>query len=222
MEVDHVFLFTDTPAEAAQRLQESGLTEGSPNQHPGQGTACRRFFFRNAYLELVWVSSEADIRNPAIAKTRLWERVQSAQTGYSPFGICFRRSPPGNEALFENSWRYAPSFVPAGQYASIADTDTFPAEPMLFEFPFHQSKPMNYPREKQQPLVHPNGFQEITRVELTLPATGRVSDSLRKVLSQSCVEIATGPHHHLCLEFDHGKTGATESFREIMPLSFRW
>jgi hypothetical protein len=30
-----------------------GLTEGAPNTHPGQGTACRRFFFRNAYLELV-------------------------------------------------------------------------------------------------------------------------------------------------------------------------
>jgi hypothetical protein len=36
------------------------MAEGEPNTHPGQGTACRRFFFRNAFLELVWVRDPAE------------------------------------------------------------------------------------------------------------------------------------------------------------------
>lgn len=35
MEVDHVFIMTSTPEAAAERLQQFGLTEGSPNVHPG-------------------------------------------------------------------------------------------------------------------------------------------------------------------------------------------
>jgi hypothetical protein len=30
----------------------------TPNRHRGQGTACRRFFSRNAALELLWVELE--------------------------------------------------------------------------------------------------------------------------------------------------------------------
>jgi len=33
-----------------------GLTEGTRNDHPGQGTANRRFFFSNTALELLYVS----------------------------------------------------------------------------------------------------------------------------------------------------------------------
>ncbi len=55
-ELDHLFLWASPGGVEADRLVTFGLTEGEPNTHPGQGTACRRFFFRNAYLELLWVN----------------------------------------------------------------------------------------------------------------------------------------------------------------------
>ena len=51
IELDHLFSLVPRKALEADRLVEIELTEGEPNTHPGQGTACRRFFFRNAYLE---------------------------------------------------------------------------------------------------------------------------------------------------------------------------
>lgn len=54
-EVDHVFVSASRGAPEARKLIELGLLEGSPNRHPGQGTANRRFFFANAMLELSWV-----------------------------------------------------------------------------------------------------------------------------------------------------------------------
>src|SRR4051795_2912124 len=88
MELDHIFITTDSPDQSVNALQEFGLTEGTPNTHPGQGTACRRFFFGNAYLELVWVTSEDDLKSPGIAETKLWERSHYQNTHYCPLGIC--------------------------------------------------------------------------------------------------------------------------------------
>ena len=62
-EFDHVFICVSVGGEEASALAAFGLTEGTPNVHPGQGTACRRFFFANSYLELLWVSNAGEARN---------------------------------------------------------------------------------------------------------------------------------------------------------------
>jgi len=53
IELDHLFVCTAPGAPEAERLVQFGLREGPPNQHPGQGTANRRFTFANAMIELV-------------------------------------------------------------------------------------------------------------------------------------------------------------------------
>lgn len=139
MELDHIFIFTDRAEQVANALRMFGLSEGTANVHAGQGTACRRFFFQNAYLELAWVINEEEIKNPDIERTKLWERSQYKFTGYSPFGICFRAEQPSGQSiqsLFEDGWKYNSVFLPKGQYANIASNEDFPAEPMLFEMPF--------------------------------------------------------------------------------------
>jgi glyoxalase-like protein len=77
-------------APEAAVLLSLGLVEGSPNTHPGQGTACRRFFFANAYLELVFVVDEAEARAEPARATRLFERWSRRRKGASPFGIVLR------------------------------------------------------------------------------------------------------------------------------------
>jgi Glyoxalase-like domain len=63
LELDHLFIFTSVGAREVEQLLKFGLTEGEPNTHPGQGTACRRFFFHNAYLEFLWVHDEQEATN---------------------------------------------------------------------------------------------------------------------------------------------------------------
>ena len=174
MELDHVFIFTQEHERLASSLQEFGLIEGTANVHSGQGTACRRFFFHNAYLELVWVVNEEEIKSAAIAKAKLWERSQYHLTKYCPFGLCFRttnRLSNSITLLFDDAWRYYSNFLLEGQFANIASNEDFPAEPMLFEMPFFAVAPKDYPLEKQQPLDHKKGFKEITQVSLTLFVT---------------------------------------------------
>ena len=66
-ELDHVFICVSRGADdEASALSSFGLNEGKPNVHPGQGTACRRFSFRNGYIELLWVSNESEARSETI------------------------------------------------------------------------------------------------------------------------------------------------------------
>jgi hypothetical protein len=49
-----------TGAPEAEALRGFGLTEGTSNVHPGQGTTNQRFIFRNSMLELLWVHEAAE------------------------------------------------------------------------------------------------------------------------------------------------------------------
>ena len=92
MELDHVFILCDEGAPEAEALLRIGIREGSGNTHPGQGTACRRFFFANAYLELVWVDDPAEAGSEAAKRTRLLDRWALRRAGACPFGVIVRPS----------------------------------------------------------------------------------------------------------------------------------
>src|ERR1700761_6859505 len=90
IELDHLFVCTDPDAPEAEKLIQFGLREGAPNQHPGQGTACRRFAFANAMIELIWVSDTKEAQSQHTKRTLLWDRWSGRDSIASPFGLCFR------------------------------------------------------------------------------------------------------------------------------------
>lgn len=143
-EIDHVFICTSVGAPEAEQLVAFGLTEGSPNRHPGQGTANRRFFFENAMLELLWVDQPEEARSQEIRRLGLWERWSQRTLGASPFGICYRPTrefagPPPFE-----SWTYRPAYAPVAIEVSVTSTD--PRQPLLFCMPYLQGVSEDEPR----------------------------------------------------------------------------
>ncbi|QHV95668.1 VOC family protein [Spirosoma endbachense] len=226
MELDHIFIFTHQAEQVASTLQSFGLSEGTANVHPGQGTACRRFFFQNAYLELAWVNNKDEIKNPVIERTKLWERSQYSLTQFCPFGLCFRTKQKSEQSIdlfFEDGWRYYSIYLPEGQFANIASNEDFPTEPMLFEMPFFGLSPKDYPFEKQQPLTHAKGFHQLTKVALTLPSPIKdFSLALRKVLHESMIQVSFGETYLAALEFDDGKQGKLKDFDPLIPLRITW
>jgi hypothetical protein len=112
-ELDHLFVLCPASADlAAQALRRAGLQEGSPNDHPGQGTACRRFFLENAYIELLWVRDPQEVQSESTRPTRLWDRWSRLTRGACPFGIVLR---PGDDAGEAGcpfpSWPYRPRYL---------------------------------------------------------------------------------------------------------------
>jgi hypothetical protein len=83
--IDHVFVMCSAGAPEAGALVRAGLVEGSANTHPGQGTANRRFFFDNMYLELLFVSDAEEAQREPVSRTRLWDRWSRRAAGACPF-----------------------------------------------------------------------------------------------------------------------------------------
>lgn len=223
IELDHLFVCTAVGAPEAAGLAAFGLVEGTSNSHPGQGTANRRFCFRNAMLELLWVSDEHKARSLAAAPARLWERWRYRSTGYSPFGVCFRpgaRRTTAQPVLPFATWAYRPPYLPPGTHIDVA-FGTAGSEPLLFALPSGE-RPDAVPVERRQPLVHRNGLGEITALHVALPRGAPVSPAARAVQRAGVVSFGPGGDHLADVEFDHGRRGQSVDFRPTLPLRFRW
>src|SRR5215475_6663013 len=106
VEFDHLFVCTAPGAPEAETLVRFGLRESLPNSHPGQGTACRRFAFLNAMIELFWVSNSQEAQSERTRRTLLWERWSARARGAAPFGICLRPGDSEDCTLPFPGWEY--------------------------------------------------------------------------------------------------------------------
>ncbi|AFY96352.1 VOC family protein [Chamaesiphon minutus] len=220
-EFDHLFICTDLGASVAARLVALGLVEGSANTHPGQGTANRRFFFDNAMLELLWVDNEAAAYSPPIARTRLWERWLNRTNGACPFGICLRPVPSEEGSVAFSSWAYHPPYLPTTVAIAVGTNSENLTEPMLFQISFGQ-RPDGYIAQKAQPLNHPLGIREITRVELVTPYADRLSPELQTLVETDRIELRSGTEYIIELGFDGEGKGQQLDLRSELPLILSW
>src|SRR5262249_52786878 len=111
-QLDHVFLWVSAGGPEAERLAALGLTEGKPNRHVGQGTACRRFFFANTFLELLWVENPEETQGPLVSPLHFWERWSGRGSGTCPFGLIFRPASGADTAPPFPAWDYRPPYLP--------------------------------------------------------------------------------------------------------------
>lgn len=209
MLIDHIFIRVRPGAPEAAGLADFGLAEGSGNRHPGQGTANRRFFFANAFLELLWLEDEAEARSEATRPTMLFERLSDPDA--SPFGICFRPEPGDGARPPFAGWRYQPAYLPPGVECDIALAPL--AEPMWFHIA-PGGRPDALPPGRAQPLAHRIPLREITGVKVVQP---RCLPSVAVP-----VDFAEGEAHLLELTFDGGVQGRSHDFRPALPLIFKY
>jgi hypothetical protein len=183
--------------------------EGSPNRHPGQGTACRRFFFQNAMLELLWIEDHAEAQGHP---TALWRRFTSDRV--SPFGIILR---PGRETTCPwPSWTYRPETMP-GLELEIA-TNAHLTEPMWCYMKAGKP-PVEWPLERRQPLEHPAGFREITEVIIHCPEVK--ADSVAAAMAAAgVITLRTGMADCLEIQIDGGIKQKSLDFRPALPVVF--
>ena len=218
-ELDHIFICVNEGAVEADHLVQFGLAEGSPNTHPGQGTACRRFFFRNAMLELLWVHDQTETGSDEIRPTHLLDRWRERSGDASPFGICVRPSELGHQDAPFLGWKYRPPYLPEDMSIHVADTAAVLAEPMLFYLAFAQ-RPDTL--QSTQPLDHEIGFQEITGLRVTCPQRDSASSGVAALEHLNIATLVSGSEHCIEIEFDGRTQSNTMDFRPHLPLVFHW
>lgn len=204
MQIDHIFIRVQPGGAEADALREFGLSEGSGNVHPGQGTANRRFFFANAFLELLWIADEEEVRSEQTRPTMLHERLTAGEA--SPFGICFRPN-----AEFP-TWDYKPTYLPAGMTIGVANNTPL-SEPMWF-YTSAGKAPELFEGESRQPLQHAAGLHHITGLRCTLPSTTTLSEASLA----SGIHFIEGDEHLLEISFDDEARGMSKDLRPGLPI----
>jgi hypothetical protein len=220
-EFDHLFICTDIGACEAERLISFGFIEGSSRIHRGQGTANRCFFFHNAMLEFLWVHSQEEAQSEPIYRTRLWERWSNRQDGACPFGICLRPTIDSVVPVAFPSWAYHPPYLPETLSIVVGTNSDVLTEPMLFQTPFGK-RPDQFPAEKAQPLEHPVGLRQITRVEIISPVTNIPSLEFQAVIDTHQVKLRSGTKYCVELGFDGEIAGQQVDFQPELPLIVSW
>ena len=212
IELDHLFVCTSPGAPEAEVLVRFGLREGPANQHPGQGTANRRFGFANAMIELLWVSDAKEAQSEASRRTLLWERWSGRQSNASPFGICLRPVDSEDAEWPFPAWEYRPAYLPDPLVMHIGDAGI--EEPMWVYLSFMQ----RLDRERQF-VEHPIGIREITSLSLSTPALFR-SAAAQRIVESGVLSTQIGPESLLKIGFDGNRRKEIVDFRPHLPLMF--
>jgi hypothetical protein len=197
LQLDHVFVCCDAGAPEAAVLLEHGIREGTSNVHPGQGTANRRFFFDNGFLELLWVTDPAEAQNPLTRRTRLWERWSGRASGACPFGVAFRPSGAEVDAPPFPVWSYKPIYLPDGRHILFADVADL-REPELF----YLAWPATVSSTGVNSTQHPVPLQSLVSVNVGLPYTAPLSDAASAALSAGLVVFHESASYELIMKFE--------------------
>jgi hypothetical protein len=220
-ELDHLFIcVSEGGVPEADQLARLGLVEGEPNTHAGQGTACRRFFLANAYMELFWVRDPAEAQAEPARLLQLWERWSGRLTEACPFGVCVRPTRPGVSELPFAVFPYRPSYLPELLCLYVGVDSCSTEGPLLLYLPFGR-RPDSRPETSRQAMQHPIGFREITRVLVHGP------HAPSPVAQEACKQaegfaFQTGDEHLLEIGFDGEREYLGADLRPLLPLLFRW
>lgn len=211
-EIDHFMFFCAAGAPEAAALLSLGFHEGPPNSHPGQGTANRRFFFRNAYLELVWVENPVEAQSEAARPTRMWHRWQRRDQA-CPLGLVLR--PGTREVAAISSWTYSPRYFPPGFTIEVAN-GIAENEPLLFYLPFARPALV----EHVEPPASGLAVGSIVGATLHLPVSGELSPALNALVGAGVVTVE--PSREYLVDIFHvGGSADVIDLRPDLPLRFR-
>jgi hypothetical protein len=213
VELDHLFVCTAPGAPEAEKLVQFGLHEGPPNQHPGQGTASRRFAFANAMIELLWVSDSREAQSQSTRRTLLWERWSGREDNASPFGICLRPADSQATGRPFPAWEYRPAFLSDPLFMQVGEAGI--EEPMWVYLSF-----MRRFHREQWFIEHPIGIREITGLTLTTPRPLRSKVS-QKMVESGILATRTGATSLLEIEFDGNRRKEHMDFRPHLPVIFQ-
>jgi len=214
VELDHLLVWTAPGAPEAEALIQFGLREGLPNQHPGQGTASRRFGFWNTMLELAWVDDAAEAQNERTRRAGLWERWSGRESGASPFGICVRLVDSQDHGPPFPAWIYRPAYLADMPAMHIGEAGI--DEPLWVYLGF-----LRRAHREELFIEHPVGIRAITG--LTLTSAAPLHSAVFQALVQCGVlSVCRGEAPLLEIEFDNNRRGQNRDFRPLLPLLFQF
>ncbi len=215
LELDHVFILVEPEARVADLLIGQGFREGTRNQHPGQGTSNRRFYFANGMLEFIWVRDAKEAVNGSGRDLCFPDRATDPTA--STFGvILLRKDSSGlepSEMPFKG-WTYQPSYFAPPKAFHVGANSQNISEPLCIYVPF--SVPQSLTNRGEI-----NSSFAITNVCIHTPSADK-NEVLNAVNKADRLSIQHGKEHLMEIVLNDRSLGKVTDFRPEIPLIMYW
>jgi hypothetical protein len=208
MDINHIFIFTDTNGKIADELISFGLTANESRTHLGQGTTNRTFSFKNFFLEIVWVHNEQEIKSDLVRPTGLWQRAEFFKNTFSPFGLIIENNEESDH-LFRNAYKYQPEYFPDGMAFDILQNSLQPDLPWTCRLPFKREKHMG-----ASEMNHTNKINFLSSATFEYSGSGGES-FLDQFKNEKTIQFIKSGKTWLTLTFDNGKQALKKVFEPL-------
>src|SRR5207253_10376850 len=119
--LSHAWIVVTTGAPERRALEKAGFRIApAVNRHDGQGTASVMVELLNGFLELIYPDPTVPV-SPALQAGAEKFRLKSAwrETGYSPIGVVFDRTPATPEKFPFATWRISADWMEKGTFIEM-------------------------------------------------------------------------------------------------------
>jgi len=222
--LSHALISVTTGAPERRALEKAGFRIAPMvNRHDGQGTASVTVEFLNGFLELIYPDPTVPIL-PALQAGAEKFRLKSGwrESGYSPIGIVFDRTPATPEKFPFATWRISPEWMEKGTFIEMMTPKEMPKAVSLSIHPPN-------PRESENEIVardpvkgamflHPNGARRLTALRVVAPSADSFPPAASYTARLGLVKFDVGKRWLLEVTLDKGKQRKTKNLEPDLPM----
>jgi len=144
------------------------------------------------------------------------------ETGYSPVGIVFNRTPATPGKLPFATWRVSTDWMEKGTYIEMMTPKEMPKAVSLSIHPANTSERENeaLARDPIQGamFLHPNGARHLTGVRVVAPSADGFPPAASYIAGHGLAKFDVGSHWLLEVTLDNGRQGVTKDLQPDLPM----
>src|SRR5438105_2712599 len=224
--LSHAWIVVTTGAPERKALEKAGFRIApTVSRHDGQGTASVTVELLNGFLELIYPDPTVPVSPAAQAgaeKFRLKSRWR--ETGYSPIGIVFDRTPATPEKLPFATWKVSADWMEKGTFIEMMTPKEMPNAVSL-SISSHPASTRESATEAlaRDPgtaamFLHPNGARRLTRVRVVAPTEDGFPPAASYIAGHELMKFEVGNRWLLDVTLDNGTQGLTKNLEPELPM----
>ena len=228
--LSHAWIVVKTDAPEREVLKEAGFNIApTVNRHDGQGTASVTVELLNGFLELIYPDPTVSV-SPSLQAGADKFRLKSAwrETGYSPIGIVFDRTPTTPEKFPFSTWKISADWMEKGTFIEMLTPKEMPKAVSL-SISSHrpstrESENARMARDPAQGamFLHPNGARRLTGMRVIAPSPDTLPPSASYVADHGNIKFEVGKRWLLEVTLDDGKQGTRKDLEPDLPLTIHY
>jgi hypothetical protein len=224
--LSHAWIVVATGAPERAALEKAGFRIApTVNRHEGQGTASVTVELLNGFLELIYPDPTVSV-SPASKAGAEKFRLKSTwrETGYSPIGVVFDRSPATPEKFPFATWRVSADWMEKGTFIEMLTPKEMPRAVSL-SISSHPAGTRESANEmlardpvKGAVFLHPNGARRLTGLRVMAPAADGFPPAASYIAGHGIVKFDVGSRWLLDVTLDSGKQGVARNLEPDLPM----